>query len=977
MPTSADSAAEAPGLPLCPRPGEYPQALAEFERECLHTRRAAAQEPPPSKAAPVLGLALSGGGIRSATFCLGVLRGLARLNILQRVDFLSTVSGGGYAGSFLGALIQRRGLKGAVDTLTRTPPEPANGGEPKPRPPADATTSFPIRWLRDNGRYLAPNGSGDALLMGSILLRNWVAMHLVLGTLFLGVMLALKSIWVLPGAPNWIGWTAREGARIWWSPWLLAPIATFFLWVIPPGWAYWLVEGKADAAQRKGPSPIQVVAVCTVVAWIWLVRTGLPALLQGRLSSWYPKSWVDGLALVIGVEGLLTLAWYLALATREAPGWGESREDAAEGQGADTAALLRWKLSHQISAGIILTLLLGLLAAADSVGQSLYAVWAEGGFKAAKLWATGTFGVLATIALAGRKLAEFLPGKKEDVSLPVSLMASIAAALLLGALFVGHAALATGLTWGFQPVNWPTSPAATVGRVLIPPPPPAPQKVAIRLEGESSGRSGQVEARVEVQAGEPASPPPSGDPWARLWFMATAICVLLSWLAFSRNRAFLNLSAMGGFYQKRLTRSYLGASNPEREAKPTSPREELPKDDLRFNEYQPWTKGGPIHLINVTINETLDGQSHIQNQDRKGTPMAVGAGGISVGVRHHAAWAGADRTALREAAELKGLTAEEHLKRFGVFKPLLTRPEEALKPQALTLGQWMGISGAAFSTGMGFRTSFGLSLLCGFFNVRTGYWWQSGTDAYAANPGLHKGAWHLFSKALPVQAHFVDEWFARFHGTSRRNWYLSDGGHFENTGVYELVRRRVPTILLCDAGADGGYVFDDLANLTLKLRSDFGAELRLLEDPGELFEKMNEVREALGLAKLPEPPKAEPLPAFGPWRYLRRGDWEGGSGKEAPRALKKADAEGFSLAHATLAEIRYPVPADAPEAAASDRTLLLIFKPALTGDEPLDVMYYHAQHPAFPHESTLDQFFDEAQWEAYRKLGEHAVAEVL
>jgi len=56
---------------------------------------------------------------------------------------------------------------------------------------------------------------------------------------------------------------------------------------------------------------------------------------------------------------------------------------------------------------------------------------------------------------------------------------------------------------------------------------------------------------------------------------------------------------------------------------------------------------------------------------------------------------------------------------------------------------------------------------------------------------------------------------------------------------------------------------------------------------------------------------------------------------------------------------------------------MLILKPALTGDEPMDVAYYHNLNPAFPHEPTLDQFFDEAQWEAYRKLGEHVVANVL
>ena len=47
-----------------------------------------------------------------------------------------------------------------------------------------------------------------------------------------------------------------------------------------------------------------------------------------------------------------------------------------------------------------------------------------------------------------------------------------------------------------------------------------------------------------------------------------------------------------------------------------------------------------------------------------------------------------------------------------------------------------------------------------------------------------------------------------------------------------------------------------------------------------------------------------------------------------------------------------------------------------TGREPVDLLEYHTSHPNFPHETTVDQFFDEAQWESYRRLGEY-IAEVL
>jgi len=51
--------------------------------------------------------------------------------------------------------------------------------------------------------------------------------------------------------------------------------------------------------------------------------------------------------------------------------------------------------------------------------------------------------------------------------------------------------------------------------------------------------------------------------------------------------------------------------------------------------------------------------------------------------------------------------------------------------------------------------------------------------------------------------------------------------------------------------------------------------------------------------------------------------------------------------------------------------LLLLVKPTLLGNEPTDIVQYAANHPSFPQEPTSDQFFDEAQWESYRKLGEH------
>ncbi|HXI52869.1 MAG TPA: hypothetical protein VNH84_15245, partial [Candidatus Saccharimonadales bacterium] len=82
----------------------YPPKLREAEEEQVQQRRSASGV---KQTGPWVGMALSGGGIRSATFCLGIFQALARVGLLSRIDLLSTVSGGGYFGSFLGALFQR------------------------------------------------------------------------------------------------------------------------------------------------------------------------------------------------------------------------------------------------------------------------------------------------------------------------------------------------------------------------------------------------------------------------------------------------------------------------------------------------------------------------------------------------------------------------------------------------------------------------------------------------------------------------------------------------------------------------------------------------------------------------------------------------------------------------------------------------------------------------------------------------------
>jgi hypothetical protein len=174
------------------RPGDddsaYPRELRRLERAAVEKRRTAAGLEPGDPQLPV-GLACSGGGIRSATFCLGDFQALARSNFLRRIDFLSTVSGGGYIGTFLGHLYLRTYVDPGKDQAGHPTDQAGADGDILGATTAERVSNIledshakPLAHLRENGRYLSPNGSGDSLLAGAVVLRNWAAIQLVLLT---------------------------------------------------------------------------------------------------------------------------------------------------------------------------------------------------------------------------------------------------------------------------------------------------------------------------------------------------------------------------------------------------------------------------------------------------------------------------------------------------------------------------------------------------------------------------------------------------------------------------------------------------------------------------------------------------------------------------------------------------------------------------------------------------------------------------
>jgi len=875
----------------------YPTALRDREEELLARR--------PGRAANRgrIGVALSGGGIRSATFALGVFQGWARAGFLKEIDFLSTVSGGGYFGSFVGRLYSRSYITGPADVAwVLGGPEPAAsaGHTPEQRELLAKARSEVLPWLRENGRYLSPRGAGDLLVAGAALLRNWISMQVVIGLLLFSVSLLIQMpdiaidqgltppAWMIDAAARLVPTSALS---LWWSGWFVVPVAVAML-CLPVIWAYWLVSDDKSTWWAFGAASIVAVFGATA-------GTGPLRLL--------------GIGLIgVAIGAVIVLVAALARSPQGLSLRALLRPDLA------TQSSLRNRLTAYMKSLLVVAGVLAVLAFVDTLGQTIYDLVER---KALGTWVGAVAAAVVSLAAAARQLAVLL-GRGADgarLRLPASVPAMAGGLLLVLVITTGYSLFAHAVVWDFD----------------VP--------------------------RIGSRIG-----------WAP--YLAWLFCSLLLAWAVGRSLKFVNQSSHQPLYGARLTRAYLGASNPKRwsgaKSKPVT--EPMPDDDLGMAEYWAppapgdiYSKGVPLHLVNVTINETFGGRSQVQQQDRKGLGLAVGPAGLSAGMHSHLVFDTqpvVPETGAEQRTFVDHEAAPTPVETFRVFEyGQVPGVPQRLQAESLSLGRWVGVSGAAFTTGLGAKTNLGLSLLTGLTNVRLGHWWHANVDMTRREHSAVQGRWlgrvggQTFEFLFRAQKLLVAELVARFPGVARPFWYLSDGGHFENMGGYELVRRRLDVVIIVDAEQDADYSFGGLANLVRKARLDFGARITFLDDdearPREGKPGVLPTLRGLGL-----PPEL-----FGSLNRLR------------PVASSEAGT-AYSRAHAALAVVTYE---DEERAGSAKDRWLLYVKSTLTGDEPDDVLQYGRSHAAFPHETTADQFFDEAQWESYRRLGEHVATRVF
>ncbi|UTW12161.1 patatin-like phospholipase family protein [Marinobacterium rhizophilum] len=245
----------------------------------------------------------------------------------------------------------------------------------------------------------------------------------------------------------------------------------------------------------------------------------------------------------------------------------------------------------------------------------------------------------------------------------------------------------------------------------------------------------------------------------------------------------------------------------------------------------------------------------------------------------------------------------------------------------MTLASAMSISGAAENphsgvSGAGSSTNPFMSFILTFLGLRLGYWaYNPSTPLHGLRKIMRPNYFFPGLRSLLNFGHAEDSLMVE----------LSDGGHFDNTGLYELVRRRTPVIILSDGGADPDATFDDFGNAIERIRVDFGISIRF-HDP------------AFDLSGL--------LP--------------GSSAASSEKSDRMYD-DKYQLSQRGFAigDIVYP---DAGEQKAFVGRFVYI-KASLTRNLPGDLYAYKLANPSYPNQPTVDQFFDERQFEAYRELG--------
>lgn len=883
-------------------------------------------------------LCCSGGGIRSATFCLGVIQALADYDatspapttainpassggaapgssaspvshriseagspkpensLLGRFHYLSTVSGGGYVGSWLSSWRSRNDFPTVVRNLIGRP----DGGDVEPPE---------ISWLRAYSNYLTPRigiASADTWAAMAIIVRNLILNWLIIIPVVCLVVLGLKiiataSVWIAEGKDN--GWVI-----------ILFALAGALTLIVAQAFAtHYRPTRRPPDTNVNQPAFLArdlIWAVLSTIAltiffsshyfsslldvqWISLAFPSLPS-----LSS---KAQVLVSAAVAGL--LIYSAGWIAGRPfnrdwRDFARWALSGlvYGALAGLG---AYLYHWLQSSQSAsalseryASLLVPIIFGvpwmlmsqLAAESIFVGLASY----ESDSDADREWLGRAAGWLATGAVAWALTAFFVFAGDYAVQFSyISIKHLAAAGSLTGILtaLLGKSSRTSAKQGDDQGI---TGAVFTIAIAVAGPIFAAALIIALSVALDRLLLNDSLVVFLRSEE------PPTAH--ILLWLLiglaiAAAVAALASYCVN------INRFSLHALYRNRLIRGYLGASRQARDPDRFTGFDN--KDNIHAHElWPPKTGDGAnsyslFHIINITLN--IVSTKRLAWQERKAEPFTVSplhCGSAYLGYRPS-----------REYGD---------------------RPGKG----GITLGTAMAISGAAVSPNMGYYSSPSVTLLLSLFNVRLGWW--LGNPGKAGDTSYQTDGPKFAAKSLLAETFGLT--------TDERPYvYLSDGGHFEDLGLYEMVRRRCRFIVVIDAGEDAAFAFEDLGNAVRKIYIGLGIRIQFQ-----------------GLEALRNRPSA---------KVMRR---EVAGVGEEPRV---------AIPYHAVGTIDYASP-DGSEPGCGNGVILYI-KPAYHGTEGAGIRSYAAAHPTFPHASTEDQWFTESQFESYRSLGLDITNDIL
>jgi len=890
-------------------------------------------------------LCLSGGGIRSATFNLGILQGLARHGLLDEFDYLSTVSGGGFIGGWLSAWICRQGMPNVMSQLRAR----ANPMQPDPKP---------VEYLRIYSNYLSPQPgllSADTWTLVASILRNlmltWLVflpvltLFLILPRLWTSILLrsfmhassipislavgALSGMWALtyigrslPSANAYASGSQTEhykggqGKFIWrslvwlvisaaalsvcsWTSFHLKPALLdkypFYLLVsaivIGPGWIVCLVKSiKATPPEKRtmkfffglGVASALILLALLIISYI--ARYATHSFLPGN----NPNELVYSIFSVPLMLLLMLLAGTLIAGFTSRFSKDDDQEWWARAGAWVFIVIVGWSIIHLLvlyGPLLLLTLVPTLLDLYRSGLKSLD--WSDIG----KIGGTALGIVSGIITLAGGFSAKTPANAKEAQRVgPAAKLLSVLTSLV-SPIFLAFVFIVISLGTNFLIV----------------------------------GRLGQF---LNQAVNNNALPYPTNPVLYRDWHLALLretpfrLIILLSiaiilLVVLIGPLISTNAFSLQFMWRNRIIRAYLGASHDKRRPNPFTGFDTF--DNLQMFELRkqpeekddrPLREGRPaddirrepdrklLHILNLALN--LSGGEKLQWQDRRAESFTVSplhTGSYWLGYRRSSHYGG---------------------------------------QQGISLGAAIAISGAFVSPNMGYMmTSPVVRFLMALFNIRFGAW--------LGNPGPAGDKPDLIERilSLPLRLFgsrvgcpfllaspslsvlpFISEAFGNIDDKSPYV-YLSDGGHFENLGLYEMVLRRCRFIVISDASTDPDYAFQSLAMSIRQIRVDLGVPIEL------------------------------------------------------PELSINAPTQDLKNKYCAIGTIRYScVDRDPEDYTTRDKDfdgVLIYLKPSLIGEEPRDVVNYWQGSNSFPQEVITDQWFSEAQFESYRALGSHMI----